>query len=163
MIIPINTVECIFIDFDGVLTNNKVFVGSDGEEYVECNRADGLAINVLNQLKKKIIIISSEKNKVVKQRAKKLGVECYYNIQKKDQTITLLRDKYKFNLKKSMFVGNDVNDLKAMNLCGIRVCPSDAHKAVKRRSNFVLKTEGGEGVMREILEKLFAIKIEEYF
>ena len=145
MIIPINTVECIFIDFDGVLTNNKVFVGSDGEEYVECNRADGLAINVLNQLKKKIIIISSEKNKVVKQRAKKLGVECYYNIQKKDQTITLLRDKYKFNLKKSMFVGNDVNDLKAMNLCGIRVCPSDAHTAVKRRSNFVLKTEGGEG------------------
>ena len=62
-----------------------------------------------------------------------------------------------------MFVGNDVNDLKAMNLCGIRVCPSDAHTAVKRRSNFVLKTEGGEGVMREILEKLFAIKIEEYF
>ena len=69
--IPIKNIEAIFFDFDGVLTNNKVYVDQNGKESVECNRADGIAFEILNKLKIDTLIISTEKNPVVKARAKK--------------------------------------------------------------------------------------------
>ena len=72
--------KTIFLDFDGVLTNNKVIVDENGKESVICSRSDGLAIDILKSNRIKLYIISTEKNHVVLKRASKLGIDCYNSI-----------------------------------------------------------------------------------
>ena len=67
--ISVKNIHSIFFDFDGVLTDNFVYLNDKGEELVKLNRADGLAFNALNYLKIPTYIFSSESNKVVRQRA----------------------------------------------------------------------------------------------
>ena len=152
-------IDFIFLDFDGVLTNNKVFVDENGIESVSCNRSDGLAAEVLNKLGLKTIIFSSEKNKVVKRRAKKLNLDCYNSIKSKKSAILSFAKSNSVNLSNCMYVGNDLNDYHAMKICGLKICPADAHKKIINISDYVTKKNGGDGVLREIVEKFLKIDI----
>ena len=149
--INLKYLKTFFIDFDGVLTNNRVTVNEKGIESVICSRSDGLYSELI---KKKflidIIIISSERNNVVKIRANKMNLLCVNGV--KDKLDYLNRYIKSKNLKFSnlAYIGNDLNDYKAMKNCFIRVCPSDAVPKIKKISNFVLKTKGGDGVLREV-------------
>ncbi len=155
----LSKVKLIVIDFDGVLTNNKVLLNDQGEEFVICSRADGLAFDALRILKLKTIILSTEKSKVVSSRAKKLQVECIQGIANKKDKLMRLIKKYKLDRGEVLFVGNDINDINAMSLCELTFCPNDSHEKVKKIAKVVLKTNGGEGVMREILETCFQLDL----
>ena len=151
--------KLIVLDFDGVLTNNKVLLNNKGEEFVSCSRADGIAFDALKVLKVQTIILSTEKNKVVSSRAKKLQVECIQGIENKKDKLMELIKKYKLDKDEILYVGNDINDISAMSLCELTFCPSDSHEAVKNIAKVVLKTKGGEGVIREILETHFKLDL----
>jgi 3-deoxy-D-manno-octulosonate 8-phosphate phosphatase (KDO 8-P phosphatase) len=152
-------IKLIVLDFDGVLTNNKVLLNDQGEEFVSCSRADGIAFDALKVLKVQTIILSTEKNKVVSSRAKKLQVECIQGIENKKDKLMELIKKYKLDKDEILYVGNDINDISAMSLCELTFCPSDSHEAVKSVVKVVLKTKGGEGVVREILETHFKLDL----
>ena len=147
-----NDIEAFVFDFDGVLTNNLVLFDSNGNEMVSCSRADGLAFDVLRKLKKPAYILSTEKNPVVAARAKKLGIASIQGISDKTESIKDLSRREGFALQKVMYVGNDLNDYLVMQLCGYSVCPADSHGAIKSIASLVLKTKGGYGVVRELLE-----------
>ena len=151
--------KLIVLDFDGVLTNNKVLLNNKGEEFVSCSRADGIAFDALKVLKVQTIILSTEKNKVVSSRAKKLQVECIQGIENKKDKLMELIKKYKLDKDEILYVGNDINDISAMSLCELTFCPSDSHEAVKNIAKVVLRTKGGEGVIREILETHFKLDL----
>ena len=156
--------RAIFIDFDGVLTDNSVMVSEDGKEYVKCSRSDGLAFNYLNEIGFPAYIISSEANKVVQERAKKLNIECRSNLKSKVNEIKKIIKQKTCNPKKIILVGNDINDLGAMNFCGLTFCPSDSHPIIKKNANVVLNSVGGHGVIREILENWFNLDLaKKYF
>ncbi len=154
--------DAIIMDFDGVLTNNKVIINQKGEESVECSRSDGLAIEILNKLKIKIFILSTEKNKVVKERAKKLKVQCFNSVIDKQKAIISLSKKQNINLSRSIYIGNDVNDLLAMKECKVKICPKDSHPAIKKIANFITVSSGGNGVIREVVEKILKIDIVKF-
>ena len=78
----IKKIDALVFDFDGVLTDNRVFVDQDGKEWVGCSRADGLAFDVLRRLKKQSYILSTEKNQVVEARANKLKIPVNQGINK---------------------------------------------------------------------------------
>ena len=128
------------------------------EEFVICSRGDGIAFDGLRKLKIKTIILSTEKNKVVSARAKKLQIEA---IQNKKDTLMQLMDKLNVNKHEVIFVGNDINDINAMRLCALTFCPSDSHLLVKNIAKVILKSKGGEDIMREILEVYFKIDLYE--
>lgn len=159
--INLNTVQLFIFDFDGVLTDNFVYINSDGQELVKCSRADGLAFNFLKKNKIRVIILSTEKNRVVSKRAKKLRVECIQGVENKLKKIMEICSKSNISYKNTCYVGNDLNDYYAMLKCEYRICPSDAHKKIKNISNIKLKTKGGEGVAREIIEDICRIKLLE--
>jgi 3-deoxy-D-manno-octulosonate 8-phosphate phosphatase (KDO 8-P phosphatase) len=161
-LINIKNIDSIFIDFDGVLTDNKVYVDENGRESVRCSRADGLGFKVINKINKPIYIISSESNNVVLARGKKIKVKTFNKISNKAHFIKQIMSKFRFKKEKCMFIGNDLNDLEAMKICGYRVCPKDSHPKIKRASNIILSTKGGEGILRELIEKKFKIKVENY-
>ena len=155
----ISKVKLFVLDFDGVLTNNKVFLNEDGEEFVSCSRGDGLAFDALRKLGVKVIILSTEKNKVVSARAKKLQIEAIQGIDNKKSTLLELMKKNQLSKNEVIFIGNDINDINAMLLCDISICPSDSHQLVKEKAKVVLKSKGGESIMREVLEEHFKIDI----
>ena len=157
----LSNLKLLVFDFDGVLTNNKVLLNEHGEEFVSCTRSDGLAFDALRKLMIKTIILSTEKNKVVSSRANKLQVECIQGVENKKNKLVELIKKYNLDKNEVIFVGNDINDIDAMSICDLTFCPSDSHHQVKRIAKVVLKTKGGEGVVREILEIHFKIDLYE--
>jgi 3-deoxy-D-manno-octulosonate 8-phosphate phosphatase (KDO 8-P phosphatase) len=157
--LDIKKIELIVFDFDGVLTNDKVLVDQNGIESVVCSRSDGLGFDVLKILEKSTYIISTELNMVVSKRAEKLGIPVLQGVQNKKDIVKKLSKEKKINLSNILFVGNDLNDYHAMKFCGYSVCPSDSHPVIKDMASYVLKTKGGDGVVRELLEEVFKLNI----
>lgn len=156
------SLKTIIFDFDGVLTDNRVFCDSDGTEFVACSRADGLAFDVLKKLEYNLMILSTEKNPVVSARAKKLGVPVIQGVSNKKEELLRMEQDGSINLEHSMFVGNDLNDYRAMEVCGHSCCPSDSHPLIIELSDFVLECKGGNGIVREIAESILNINFLDY-
>lgn len=147
-------IKLIIYDFDGVMTNNKFILNSNGEESVTLNRSDGLAISLFKKIGIKQIILSTEKNKIVKIRAQKVGIECFYGIENKKNFLINFVKINKLNFNDICYIGNDLNDLEVMLLCKFTFCPLDAIKKIKTISNKTLTSRGGEGVIRELFDYL---------
>ena len=154
MKISIDSIDVFIFDFDGVLTNNLVYVGQDGKEWVSCSRADGLAFDVLRKLKKPSYILSTESNPVVSERAKKLQIQAFKGVKNKVDTLLSLAKRKGYDLSRILYVGNDLNDFHVMKICGYSYCPIDSHIKIKELSNIVLKTRCGDCVVRELLEEV---------
>jgi YrbI family 3-deoxy-D-manno-octulosonate 8-phosphate phosphatase len=157
--LSIDSLQAVIMDFDGVLTNNLVYVSQEGLEMVRCSRSDGIAIESLHALDIKAFVVSTEKNNVVKERAKKLKIKALTGISDKSSALKELSIKEKFDLSKVIYVGNDLNDYKAMKLCGFSACPSDSHVLIKEIVTYTLSRKGGSGVIRELVEEILDINI----
>ncbi len=154
-------IEAVIMDFDGVFTDNRVIVFEDGREAVICNRSDSLLMSKLSHLDIQLIVVSSERNSVVKSRCNKLGIHCISGVKDKLSTVKeWLRDN-KINCENVVYVGNDVNDLECLRFvrCGIAV--NDAYPEVKRCAKIVLESPGGMGAVRELIE-LILLKMERF-
>ncbi len=146
-----SNLDSIFYDFDGVMTNNKFIMDQNGIELVELSRADGFGISQLKKLGYDQIIISTEKNPVVRARSKKLKITCYHGVKDKKKLLIEYCKKNKIKLSNTAFVGNDLNDLEVMKIVGFTFCPADANKKILEISDFIVEKKGGDGVIREIL------------
>ncbi len=155
-------INFIILDFDGVLTNNAVITDQNGKESVICNRSDGLAINILKKSGYKVMVLSSEKNKVVRARCDKLKIKCFDSINDKKKYLKKLHKEKKINLDNSIYVGNDLNDFYAMQICNFSCCPNDSHKKIIKIADWKLSKDGGQGVVLEIVEKILKINVLEY-
>ncbi|MDC0597153.1 HAD hydrolase family protein [Candidatus Pseudothioglobus singularis] len=153
----IDDINVFVFDFDGVLTNNMVHVDQNGKESVICSRGDGLAFDVLRKLKKPTYILSTEKNLVVSSRASKLKIPVIQGIKDKVTGIQEIANNENCKLQDILYIGNDLNDFHVMNICGYTACPADSHKKIKQISSIVLETNGGFGVVRELLEEVFEL------
>jgi YrbI family 3-deoxy-D-manno-octulosonate 8-phosphate phosphatase len=152
MYLHINNIKLFVYDFDGVMTDNKVYIDQNGKEMVQVNRADGLGIAEIKNLGIKQIIISTEENPVVSVRAKKLGIPYLQDVKNKEIALQDYCKKNSIELKQVGYIGNDSNDKDAMEIVGFTFCPVDAHKTIKEISGHVFKRNGGDGVIRELLD-----------
>jgi len=153
----INNISLFVFDFDGVLTNDLVYLNQIGEESVVCSRSDGLAFDVLRKLDKPAYILSTEKNPVVSMRAKKLKIEALQGVADKVIAIKTLTSKINCSLNNVLYLGNDINDYLAMQLCGYKICTADSHPKIKKISDICLKSNGGDGAVRELIEDVLKI------
>ena len=139
-------------DFDGVMTDNKVYIDQNGNEMVQVNRADGLGVVEIKKMEIEQIIMSTETNPVVSARAIKLDIPCLQGLDNKKDALLDYSKKNDIDLKNDSYVGNDINDKDAMAIAGFSFCPADAHETIKEISDHVLKRNGGDGVIREIFD-----------
>ena len=156
-ILTIDDIDLFVFDFDGVLTDNIVHIDNNGNEMVSCSRADGLAFDVLRKLDKPCQILSTENNTVVSVRANKLGISVLQGVKNKEKALRNLVKRKSYKLSNILYVGNDLNDYNSMRISGLSVCPADSHPKIKKISNFVLKTNGGKGIVRELLEDVLSL------
>jgi YrbI family 3-deoxy-D-manno-octulosonate 8-phosphate phosphatase len=141
-------------DFDGVMTDNKVIIGEDGNESVICNRSDGLAVAIIKDCGIHQAIISTETNNVVASRAQKLRIPCIHGISNKQEAVLKYCAELAISPQETLYIGNDLNDLDAMLIVGYPACPDDACREIKDIAKLILPVGGGCGVIRELLNYL---------
>jgi len=150
-ILRLEDIDIIVYDFDGVMTDNRVFVFQDGSEAVIVNRADGLGVERLRSLGVAQLIISTETNPIVKVRAAKLKLEVIDSCRDKKDALRSYCTQKGFNLNRAVYVGNDLNDLEVMKIVGFPIAPADSHPQIKKIAKIITKANGGEGVINELL------------
>ena len=155
----LNNIKIIFSDFDGVLTDNKVYLNEEGLESVLLNRSDGLAVKILKKNNIKILVVSTESNIVVSKRCEKLKVECHQGIENKEIFIENYISYRNLNKETCIYIGNYLTDYTAMNIFKNSFCPSDSHNFIKSIAKKTLKCKGGDGVLMEILENIDGIDL----
>ena len=142
--------KILFTDFDGCLTDDRVWLNQEGEEFVAANRKDGLAVKRLKNLGIQVVIASTETNKVVLARGNKMGVDVLQGLADKAEVIEQYLKQKNLTWNDAWYVGNDVNDLGAIERANLSICPADAVKKVRKSVTVVLKTKGGYGILSEI-------------
>lgn len=151
----LSSVRLIAFDFDGVFTDNTVYVTQDGAESVRCWRSDGLGLSRLRSIGVESFIISTEVNRVVFMRAQKLKVACKQGIKDKAAAILATCSEMGVPPHQTMFVGNDINDIPALKLVGLPVAVADAYPEIYPYVLYRTQRSGGLGAVREICDLVY--------
>lgn len=155
-------VEFVVFDFDGVFTDNAVWVTEDGgTELVRCNRADGLGIAMMHQAGIPMYVLSTEVNPVVKARCKKLRLEVDHGIEDKGTRLKELLNERGIDPARVAYIGNDINDADCLELVGTAVVVADAHPSVMNLADHILTLPGGYGAVREFCDALLAHRLRD--
>ncbi len=151
----LRNVKLVCFDFDGVFTDNSVYSDQSGVESVRCLRSDGIGLERLKTIGIKTYIISTESNPVVKARALKLKIPFIQSVTKKSDAVIKVCKEFKIDLNNTMFVGNDINDIDALNVVKYPVGVADSFNEIDDHILFKTNTKGGYGAVREICDMLY--------
>jgi 3-deoxy-D-manno-octulosonate 8-phosphate phosphatase (KDO 8-P phosphatase) len=145
-------VRLAVFDFDGVFTDNRVWVNQRGEEALAFSRSDGLGLRRLDEVGVGYLIVSMEQNPIVGARATKLGADCVQGAVDKLSVVRERAQALGVSLNETAFVGNDINDVDCLRAVGCPVVPADAWPEVKPLARWVLGRSGGAGCVREFCD-----------
>lgn len=145
-------VRLLALDFDGVLTDNRVWTDENGREMVAASRGDGFGIAALKRAGVDVVVISKERNPVVAARCAKMQVTHFQGVDDKAGLFRRLLAERGFAPEEVIYVGNDLNDLPVFELAGWAVAVADAHPRVRRAADYVLSLPGGHGAVRELCD-----------
>lgn len=145
-------IKILFLDFDGVLTDNHVIVSQSGEEFVRCSRLDGLGISRLKEFGLDVQVVSSERNPVVSARCRKLGIEVQQGVEDKVIAMVDSLSANGWTLENAAFVGNDINDIAALSAVPVAICVADRVEEIDPYCLFCTETLGGMGAVREVCD-----------
>lgn len=145
-------IRLLVLDFDGVFTDNRVYITDNGKEAVKCSRSDGIGLTKLKEEGICSIVLSSEVNSVVSARCRKLNLRCFQGLKDKGLFLKNIMSKEGFSARQTVYLGNDINDIGCMRLVGCSVAVSDAHPEVVKTADFVLSKPGGKGAIRELCD-----------
>jgi YrbI family 3-deoxy-D-manno-octulosonate 8-phosphate phosphatase len=148
-------VRMAIFDFDGVFTDNRVWVNEQGEETLAFSRSDGLGLRRLDEVGVQYLIVSMETNPIVTARAQKLNADCVQGV---DDKLTVIRERAGATLEDVAFLGNDINDAECLRAVGLPVVPADAWPEVEPLARWVLTRPGGAGCVREFCDAVWQAK-----
>lgn len=151
--------KLLILDVDGVLTDNGVYVGSDGNEFKRFNIQDGFGIYLAQKEGVKVALLSGRFSKSTEFRAQELKIEHVYNGYT-DKLKTYLELKEKLGLQDDdiAFVGDDLPDVPVLKQVGLPMTVKNAQPEVKRLVHYVTKLAGGQGAVREIINLILKAK-----
>ncbi|MEM4331703.1 MAG: HAD hydrolase family protein [Candidatus Micrarchaeia archaeon] len=153
-------IRLVVFDFDGVFTDNCVYVDENGKETVKCTRADGIGLKLIKSVGIEVIVLSMEKNNVVKERCKKLNINCVNGCENKLEVLKKIISSKGIHPNEVCYVGNDTPDIACMKYVGFPVAVKNSHSEVIKIAKHITKKKGGEGAVREICECIYKAKIE---
>lgn len=148
-------IKLVVLDVDGTLTDGKLYIDNEKNEIKSFSVKDGMALAKWVSLGGKTAIITGRKSNIVENRAIELGIHhIKQNIKNKSIALKEILEKENLNLEEVCYIGDDINDIGIMAKVGFPCCPSDSCAEVIELSKFVSSAVGGNGAVREILEKI---------
>lgn len=145
-------VKLAAFDFDGVFTDNTVYVGQDGNEMVRCCRSDGIGLKRLKDAGVAAVVLSAEANPVVQKRCAKLGVPCVSGCGDKLPALKEIIASRGVRASETCFVGNDLPDVECLKHVGFPVAVRGSYGELLAVARYVTKTDGGKGAVREVCD-----------
>lgn len=154
-------IKLIAFDFDGIFTDGFVYFAEDGKETVRCSRKDSLGINMLKKAGIGVYVVSKETNAVVSERCKKMGIPCVHKVENsegKREIIERICEEQNISPEGMAFMGDDINDIAAMQYAGVAITVGDAHEETIRIADYVTTRRGGDHAVREVCELILQAK-----
>jgi 3-deoxy-D-manno-octulosonate 8-phosphate phosphatase (KDO 8-P phosphatase) len=149
--------KAVALDVDGVLTDGGVWWGPDGAEWKRFSFTDIMGVSLARKAGLLVTLISGEDSPLVDRFAAKLGIaDVTKNCKDKATALRSFAERHGIPLSQICFVGDDVNDLAAMEIAGFSAAPADARPAVKQRVGYVAECRAGNGAVREVIDKILA-------
>lgn len=152
-------IELIVLDVDGTMTDSHITYSEAGDEIKSFNVKDGLAIVSWRKLGKQVAIITGRRSQIVERRAKELHIEHFYQgVQNKREVLESLLEKLDLTMDNVAAIGDDLNDLSMLKAAAISFVPSDASSYVDKEADVILAKKGGDGAVREMIERLIILE-----
>ena len=148
-------IRAIALDVDGVLTDGGFWWGANGEEFKRFHFLDMMGIARARRTGVVFALISGEESPLLARLAGKLGIDdVFAGCKDKASALRAFSERTLIALEAVCFMGDDVNDLGAMSLAGVSAAPANAHPIVLARASIVTTRSGGNGAVRELLDRL---------
>ena len=148
-------IKILVLDVDGTLTDGKIYMSANGEMMKAFNIKDGYALARLPKYGISPVIITGRKSEIVKQRCNELNItNVYQGVEDKVSKLREVCKNMNISLNQCAYIGDDLNDLDCMHLCGHSASPADAINEVCLQVNYVCKHNGGDGAVREYCDYL---------
>lgn len=152
-------IKLVLTDVDGVLTDGGMYYSESGESMKKFNTRDSMGMELLLKYNIKTIFITRENSKIVKKRVKKIAiVELYSGILDKKKLLSKILIKYHVKNNEIAYIGDDVNDIEIMKSIGFSATPFDGNYKVKKISDYICNTKGGQGAFREFSDLIIKSK-----
>ena len=148
-------IKFILMDVDGTLTDGRIYCGPSGEVMKVFHAQDSSGFALAREHHIGIGWGSGKASTIARNRATALGIQCYYDgVKHKDEGVKEIAKRFRLELSEICFIGDDTNDIPAMQICGLSIAVCNAVHAVKDLANYVTASKGGEGAVREAIEWL---------
>jgi 3-deoxy-D-manno-octulosonate 8-phosphate phosphatase (KDO 8-P phosphatase) len=155
----LTSIKAFILDIDGVLTDATIHVTESGEQLRRFNVRDGYAMQLAVKKGYLICVISGGKSESVSLRLRGLGItDVHLGITRKLEVYNNFLDEHKLRPENVLYMGDDIPDIPVMKIAGVRACPTDAVEEVKELSDFISPKKGGEGCVRDVIEKVLKIQ-----
>ena len=146
-------IRLLALDVDGTLTDGHLNIGPDGEVYKAFCSKDGLGMSLIREAGVTVALVTGRRSRIVENRAAELNIPyVIQNVQDKPTALRKLCSELNISLEETCFIGDDLIDLGAMQICGVSACPSNAIEEVKAEADFVATVPGGEGAVRQFID-----------
>lgn len=150
-------IKLIAMDVDGVLTDGSFWWGPNGEEWKRFHFADIMGLSRARKAGLKLALISGEDSPLIDRLAAKMQIsDVEKSCKDKAQALHKLAALYSLTLDEICFMGDDVNDLPALEIAGLAAAPADAQPAIRKICSFVTVARGGNGAVRELIEMILS-------
>jgi 3-deoxy-D-manno-octulosonate 8-phosphate phosphatase (KDO 8-P phosphatase) len=154
-------IKAIALDVDGVLTDGGFWWGPNGEEWKRFSFADVMGISLATKAGLVVALVSGEDSPLVDRYAAKMNIgEVEKNCKNKAQAVRSLAERRGLSLSEICFMGDDVNDLTAMDVAGLAAAPANARPEVLQKAGFVTTGNGGNGAVRELVDAILLAQKE---
>lgn len=149
-------IKLFVIDVDGTLTDGSIIYDDNGTEIKSFNTRDGAAFFALKEMGIKIMILTGRECRATERRMTEMRVDyLFQDVDNKSDFLHAFCENNSYSKEEVAYIGDELNDISAMRLCGYVGCPSDACKEVKEMADYISVKKGGEGVLRDIVEHYF--------
>lgn len=147
-------IQLLVLDFDGVLTDNRVLIDENGIEAVMCHRGDSLGIDKVKKMGFDVIVLSTETSSVVLARCRKLCIDCVHGCDDKLPRLKSLVSERGLDAENVAYVGNDANDAECLSWVGLPIAVNDSDPSAISVAKYVTERNGGHGAVREVCDLL---------
>ncbi|MCM3635946.1 N-acylneuraminate cytidylyltransferase [Paenibacillus camelliae] len=155
-------IKLLISDVDGVLTDAGMYYSTDGQELKKFNTRDGKGIELVKKAGIKVMLLTAEDIEVVRNRANKLKADyLFMGIKDKKKFLEqFFEQNHEYSFATTAYIGDDVNDLDCLKLVGLSAAPKDAHYSVLREVDYICKTGGGQGCVRELCDHILQVEVK---
>lgn len=149
----LSNIKLLVMDVDGTLTDGKIYVGDNGEVFKAFNVRDGYRLISIEKYNIIPVIITGKKSEILAKRAAELKIEeVYQGIDDKLKVLDEVINRYQLSYENVAYIGDDVNDIDCMKVCYFKACPADAIDEVIEVVDYICKSNGGNGAVREFID-----------